>query len=483
MVRSTLLNDAFVVTQDTARAMLEQVRIRGPWLVEPPDRGAGAEHEAIQALQQKNPSGLRVPAPADVHLSTDVRLNSRGRQLIGATIEAPEDGEGALWPEWHSAGHERLLDLPGLCMLAERHDSKDGKGAQKLAPLVDQQWPFTLAVLWNLGMRPDSATHESFSALAEQAAQDARDRRRFLHREQRMHVVLDDDRGTAEAGLLFSSGGLRLGEDWKLALEVSGPPSTSAQVGNHVTLLGGESRPSYLEVTSYEPQSPGPFGAFPTFDAHRKLYEECTSSARGLRLQLLSPAYLPTDTKDGTHRSHGSPAWCPSWLNPCVPHRDPHPIIRDLLQQRDLELRLHTVCIPGYVVVSGWNMRAGDRTPGRAKGSPAPRTDPSAHIKQRTGAPREVRRLVPAGSVYYLDVFRGGARLTNAKELAQVLFLLCEQLWGSFIDPEGPGEQLEALKNDFRAPAAYDGYGLILPGYWSDPPKRSAPSSRPDLTL
>jgi hypothetical protein len=461
MVRATLLKDEFVVTQHAARAMLEQVRIRGPWLVEP----------ATPESQELNPSGLRVPAPADV------RLITREQRLIGATIEDSGIGEGALWPTGpRRADKEDSLDLPGLCMLEERHDFEDGSRAQKLDLLVDQHWPFTLAVLWNLGMRPETAPPGTFQKLADQAAADARDRRHFLHREQRMHVVIEDDRGTAQAGLLFSSGGLRLGEGWKLALEVSGPPLTPAPTGNNLTLLGGESRPSYLEVAKYKPKISG---AFPTFDDHRKSYESCVASARGLRLQLLSPAYLPT----GMYHAPGDPAWCPSWLNPSLAHRDPHPNIRELLQLEDLELRLHTVCIPGYAVVSGWNMRAGDRAPRGAKGSPTPRAEPSAHVKQRTGAPREVRRLVPSGSVYYLDLFRGEERLTEPETLARLLPLLCKQLWGTFIDPEGPGEQLEALREEFRAPAAYDGYGLILPGYWSDPPKSSPPPLRPGPTL
>ncbi|MBU1612112.1 MAG: type III-B CRISPR module-associated protein Cmr3 [Proteobacteria bacterium] len=460
MVRTALLRGETQVSPDKARDLLK-IRVRGPWLVR-------VSHADGVQPNEEPVGSLRFPAPADALL--EEKPSPAGQEppdpdrLVGGQVTLPGGEEGFTWPAWPQdvlLGEQATPRPPqprSLVHLPERTEA----GAKRRR--FDQRfWPLDLLVHWSLGQRPADRL--------QQVIREADDELNLLHRERRIHVSLDDETGTAEAGMLYETSGLRLSEGWQLGMEVEYPSPIedgtqpwppALPEGKTLTLLGGEARPSFLEVQSLDHC---PIGAFPGFTDFEPDYHRASVTAAGLRLQLLTPAYLPVRRKTGdVYHQPGDPGWCPSWLldSPASGAGRHHPAVRELLERKGLRLRLEALCLSGFQVVSGWNLQGG-------RERPSPRAD--ARLAQRTGAPREVRRLVPAGSVYYLylEPFRA-----SAGEIDPDLWIqLCKALWGRSMDPEGPGEDAANLQEDFRAPSAGDGFGLVLPGFWQYGPQDS----------
>jgi len=309
MVRSAFVADRGRVTPEDAARLLTSISIRGPWMVQ----------------RKEDKLAVWVPAPHDGVVSSDGSL-LRGRLL------APADGEGVLWPK-------DVDTTMRLIALDER--GKDGK---KVRSIVEESplWPLDQAVGWALG---EAVTGEPASPT--------------LTYEHRVHVALNDETGTADAGMLFSSHGVRFGADLALAIEVTVRDATLEAIPLPPTVvLGGESRLSFRRSDAS--------AAFPSFAAYAKRFDAALERRpRGLRLQLLTPACL---------RGDGTSAWRP-----------------DL----DVEgLKLVAACIPGFTAVSGWDLQK--------------------------AAPREVRRLVPSGSTYFYD--RGELSNTELKALCEKLW-------------------------------------------------------------
>ena len=224
-----------------------------------------------------------------------------------------------------------------------------------------------------------------------------------LGRESRTHVAIDNDTGTAAPAQLFTSHGIRPGRNVGIALEVTTP--SGSRTPSTAVVLGGEAR---LSFRSTKPQA-----AFPSFAAFEADYRAAAQAPelRGLRLQLLTPACFHADA------SAGAPAWRPPAL---------------------ADFQLVAMCVPGFQAISGWNLQDA----------------------QGRGAPRAVRRLVPAGSVYWYE-WRGDPKAVVASVLDR-----CEALWAQPIDGDRPLTDEE--RAEFRAPPARDGYGMVLPGLWFD---------------
>jgi CRISPR-associated protein Cmr3 len=277
------------------------------------------------------------------------------------------------------------------------HLPERGQDGAKVAAIAagTPLWPLGAAVRWALG---EDVTPAQVAPL-----QHGTDPAGIVAREHREHVAIDNRTGTAQPGALFSSAGMRFERDFAIAIDVTARDESDAAPPGAV-VLGGESRLSFRRVDA---------GAtFPAFDAYEPQYVNALARMpRGLRVQLLTPACLQQDVVPGT------PAWRPA---PPV-----------------AGLKLVAACIPGHSAISGWDLQAAD---GR-------------------GAPRAVRRLVPAGSVYYY-VFPelGGEALTRA------LLAACRRLWGCPITPDRPRTFDEIEQH--LAPPARDGFGLALPGFW-----------------
>ena len=372
-VRSAFVEDRAKIDDQRARALLG-IRIKGPWLV--------------QERSEGNPKYSHWATPP-----ADACWDFEKKVLLRAVIDRLGPGEGMLAPiGTHPLSFScipRIYDEAGLKTKA-----------------CEEPWPLEWVVGWNLGRKIDPVV-ENLEP---------------LHLEHRTHVTLDDATGTAADGELFGSSGTRFPENWKLVVEVTASDDLSFPAEMGFVNLGGRSRLSFRKRLEE--------AAVPSFDSFRKDYGDCIEQAlakrtlRGLRLQLLTPAYLPTAGSD-----YGRPAWLPSWHG-----REPLRVTTggDCVRH----LKLAGVCLPGRCVVrSGWNLRSGQQ-----------------------GAPRRVRRLVPAGTVYFLEI-DPPSRVSTEDWIA-----LCERFWYGFLDDKNPHDQESPER--FRASADADGCGIVLPGIW-----------------
>ncbi len=73
---------------------------------------------------------------------------------------------------------------------------------------------------------------------------------------------------------------------------------------------------------------------------------------------------------------------------------------------------------------------------------------------------REVRRLVPAGSLYYCHLTNDAGEPASRQQLLQA----CQALWLAVLNPERSDRSGDDA--NLRATTARDGYGLVLPGLW-----------------
>jgi CRISPR-associated protein Cmr3 len=282
----------------------------------------------------------------------------------------------------------------GLVMLpAIDHEGR------KTKPLADGRpfWPLAQAVEWATGRAP----YVELSAMP--CGMDP------LQEESRLHVAIDDESQTAEPGMLYGTPGIRFADGFGIGIEVEADEGLDWPAAGFVQ-LGGEARPSFRTT---EPQA-----AFPLFDVFQEQYKAAARQGpAGLRLELLTPAWL----HDGA--GVGEAAWLPSWIASGIHPRLP-----------GIRLELAAVCLHGSTAISGWNIQGG---------------------KDGTGAPRAVRRLVPAGSVFYF-------RVPDGKREASDFVSAARALWAAPIELEGAAH----ARDDFLAPAARDGFGLVLPGFW-----------------
>lgn len=213
--------------------------------------------------------------------------------------------------------------------------------------------------------------------------------------EHRTHVALADDTFAADPGALFQSGGLdfamrrkpQVGDlasrgwhDEEFALLVR----TGFSVAPTLRRVGGEGRFARIEPATGWPALPAKLAQTIADEKQKRL-----------RLVLATPALF----KDG---------WRPGWINADTLEGSPP-------DHDDLRLRLRACACERWQALSGWDL--------------------VAH------KPRAVRRLVPAGAVYWFEILQG-----DADAIAR--------LW------------LAPLAD--RKQDRLDGFGLALPGLWID---------------
>ncbi|MGM0576863.1 MAG: type III-B CRISPR module-associated Cmr3 family protein [Myxococcota bacterium] len=405
MVRTSFVEAS--IGPQTARQLLD-IRVRGPWLLRRADEGEKTE--------------VWLPPPADLVWCPTDRPSGAGeptpkerkRRAYGSFVRGEvlgaESGESVLWPQ--QTRSLRPVHLPGK------------KGKDKTRPVPHPLWRLDDVVDWNLGKprQPrDVAPPEESESL-------------FVS-ERRIHVALEPGRRTARDGQLFQSRGLRLARDCAIGFEVAVPDGwepapglrTPEEAGAvRLVVLGGEGRPSIREPAPDAALS----SSFPRETYRKAIDERATGEARlGLRLQLVTPGVLYEP-----HGEMGRPGWCPPWIDPTTA-RGKHPAAPDVL------LQLVAVCMPRrHLVISGWNMQwRGD-------------------ARQRGGGPRRVRRLVPEGTVYFFEI------ATKPDIGREGRLEACRRLWACSLDGGRIGADAE---HHLAAPSA-DGYGLCIPGIWSD---------------
>lgn len=228
--------------------------------------------------------------------------------------------------------------------------------------------------------------------------------------EGRVHVTINALSQTAEPGALYSSSGVRYADDVRIGVEIT---HSLKDPEHKLFVLGGETRP----VTRREGKT------FPEFDefhkaSYRKALEGHEKRVPGLLLMLVTPASF--STKEGDQ----GPGWLPSWLKAGEATID------------GIRLTLETIATNRFVPLSGWSMAHRDAS-------------------NPQGKQRAVRRLVPAGTVYFLRIEQGDH---------DTWVRLCKRFWGQPIDNSEIGDEKALLAAPWR-----DGYGMVIPGlYWPD---------------
>ena len=196
----------------------------------------------------------------------------------------------------------------------------------------------------------------------------------------RTHVALDHQTKAGLDGLLYQTTGVNF-HDWVQ----NEHRSRSLMFGFDGELeapglirLGGEGRPSILSAHSSLPRMP------------EGLSEQIGQTQR-LRLILLTPAIF-------------SEGWRPAWLNA---------ELEGTVPATDIRLKLKAAAIPRWEPVSGWDLKA--------------------------GKPRAIRRMVPAGGVYWFEILEGADKVND--------------LWLRPVSDNRQDRQ--------------DGFGIMVPGAWN----------------
>lgn len=210
-----------------------------------------------------------------------------------------------------------------------------------------------------------------------------------LKKEVRVHVKIFPETGASEDRMLFETAGLDLSRKGRSSgLKLAARIDSVRNFGNVVNRLhelhpfGGERRLAEWKVDITQNGWACP-----------KKITDALRVSRRIRMVLATPAIFD----DG---------WKPGWLKQGIPPGAPE----------NVKLGLVSGCLGRWKPISGYS------------------------LENAIVGPKEVRRLVPGGSVYFFNVLKG-----EAKELA-------EKLW---LRPVSDGEQ------DRR-----DGFGLALWGAW-----------------
>lgn len=225
----------------------------------------------------------------------------------------------------------------------------------------------------------------------------------FPQKESRFHVKMAESSGSAEDGMLFETVGL----DFALqpngltgSIRIAARLEAENEFGQTIpalwgcNTLGGERRVSIWETKNEGAQC---------WECPKKIRDALAGKKR-IRMVLATPAYF-------------SNGWLPDWID--KESLTGHPPYAP----EGIEITLISACVEHWKPLSGWSMEtAGDRKPG----------------------PKPLRRLVPAGSVYFFECRTEG----DAQNLAT-------RLWLKPVSDESED-------NHERS----DGFGLALWGVW-----------------
>jgi CRISPR-associated protein Cmr3 len=206
--------------------------------------------------------------------------------------------------------------------------------------------------------------------------------------DQRMHVCIDPSSGAAREALLYMTAGLALDPAVNLAARVRVPPSSHLRFPRDLDAfhtLGGERR-----LVRFRAERTTAWNSPPDL-------VEALHAGPLVRMVLATPAVF-------------AQGWRPGWLGPELEGSPPGAAVK---------LRLVGASVGRWRAASGWSLEKSST--------------------ERPG-PKAVRRLAPAGSVYFFEVTAG-----EPSELA-------EKLW------------LEPVSD--RAGDCREGFGLAVWGVW-----------------
>jgi CRISPR/Cas system CMR-associated protein Cmr3 (group 5 of RAMP superfamily) len=340
-----------------------------------------------------------VPAPHDAwsERNHDWAASNQNPRVYRAGLSQHPFGEHCIGPNGHTD------DLRALRTFTQRLHGNGQKA----------DWPVGGSLrYWRLEQAIDWATCSEPPPLFEPFG--------GIQSEPRTHLSLDSQTLTAKEGMLFTSEGRRYRSDFAIGFSVQSSEIGEALLPGLPVRLGGKGR-----VATLGKVHPGSL-AFPRKTYQERLDELKKKSTRvGLRLQLITPGCLDDGPDVAEHPSRPDAssitrAWLPAWAHPPA---QPIPGA-----EKYGPFALHAVCMPARAItVSGWNVRK--------------------------GAPKRVRRLIPAGTVY---VFEPEATLADPYGLVDI----CELLWFCSLFAGTVGD-----KDNFLASPEHDGFGIVLPGF------------------
>jgi CRISPR-associated protein Cmr3 len=250
--------------------------------------------------------------------------------------------------------------------------------------------------------------HERFVApvLPKENEKVSSDRLAYPKKESRIHVQIDPKLGSAADGMLYETIGLdfsRKGEkepvriSTRLETEKDSVFEKVVSQVNGLHTVGGERRVAAMECGSAAPEG---------WECPEQVKKALDGKTK-IRMVLATPAYF-------------SQGWLPSWIDSAA-LKGKLPV--GPVPSEPIELTLVSACVERWKPVSGWSME---------KDGP-----------HKTG-PKPLRRLVPAGAVYFFECSKSG----DAKKLA-------ENCWLRSVSDES---------EDTRERS--DGFGLALWGAW-----------------
>ncbi|MDR0522559.1 MAG: type III-B CRISPR module-associated protein Cmr3 [Planctomycetaceae bacterium] len=176
-----------------------------------------------------------------------------------------------------------------------------------------------------------------------------------LPQEERVHVKIEPATGASEPKMLFSTTGLDF-SNVQIAVKINVPDEliAAAEKLNAFHPLGGERRLVHWKSAG-ENNTQTVFPAVPSF-----------ADTKRLRMVLATPAIFAYDR-------HG---WLPDWLDAET--------FSGTLPNGDVKVKLAGAVIDRWLPLSGWS-----------------------YAKVQRRGPKDVRRLVPAGSVYFFEIQSG----------------------------------------------------------------------------
>ncbi|VVB63952.1 CRISPR-associated protein (Cas_Cmr3) [uncultured archaeon] len=250
-------------------------------------------------------------------------------------------------------------------------------------------WSLDIMINWLL-----NAKGEYFSSPPD--PEDIKGRSDFLNlpqKEPRIHVMIDPDLGSSKDSMLFETIGLNLcvkGEDEGIRLaakiEAEGEFGDLAVKIDCLNTFAGERRLAKWKAGIIQDEWKCPKNIICGLKGKSKV-----------RMVLATPAIF-------------SDGWKPGWIDGWPKDKEPDN------WPKGLKLKLVSACTDRWKPISGWCLEKGKQ------------------------GPKPIRRLVPAGSVYFFEIMEGDAAL------------LAESLWlRSICDVEQDRQ---------------DGFGLALWGIW-----------------
>ncbi|MDO3411202.1 type III-B CRISPR module-associated protein Cmr3 [Saccharibacillus sp. CPCC 101409] len=366
-----------------------------------PDAG---RHDAIKKLKVRGPlyrlhGSLYFTAPQDIEFyekdgESGSKSSIEAHRINPVNRESGDYGESGFW----GIGKEgRLEDKLWLPLGAGTH-----KRLKSSPAYVSEDWMLEW-LTEQVDEKKSAKQVEGWSG----AGTDANKPSLFLHpfvREERTHTAIDPERYTAKDQRLFSTESLVFPDGMTLEAEVEGPDTLRRNLNDFSELhtLGGKRRLVHFgETEAGGAGSVKEHGSTSFWDCPSSI-SEALQGKRYVRMVLATPAFFRK-------------GWIPGWL-------DEQLVSKESLSEK-VKLQLRWACIPRWQPVSGW-----------------------AYSGEKGPQARAVRRMAPAGSVYFFEVVSG-----DPAELARDKWL----------------QSVSDLNRRAEAHDAEDGFGLALWGSWT----------------